>query len=301
MADLVVGRELSGCRSGGGWVGREREEGRRCYWCSAAAATDSEDGGSMAAEAPVEETGETGWLRRDGVVLLYGLVEAGVDGEAGLCAAEWESWVLLMAKRKRRRSAAPVVGSVRWRLKTLGKGRWGKELALGQGSARELGFRLFGRGQRLGGWEWEGEFFFLLGKWWAAAFLLWPRVAGSGVMEGRSGEEKENAKALVRCVWVCEEVRGWGEKTFQPGDRRLWFFERDGLGLGFSFCVAFLLISKLSPFFIAKLPLQVLSCRLVFIGKIFFGFQNWSLNFCVNLAPNQSINLVKIKFGLLKF
>jgi hypothetical protein len=42
----------------------------------------------LAAEAPVEETGETGWLRRDGAVLLCGLVEAGVDGEADLCAAE---------------------------------------------------------------------------------------------------------------------------------------------------------------------------------------------------------------------
>jgi hypothetical protein len=28
----------------------------------------------MAAEAQVEETGETGWLRRDGAVLLCGLV-----------------------------------------------------------------------------------------------------------------------------------------------------------------------------------------------------------------------------------
>jgi len=76
MADLVFGRELSGCRSGGGWVGREREEGRRCCWCSAAAATDSEDGGSMAVEAPVEEPGETGWLRRDGAVVLLLPMEA---------------------------------------------------------------------------------------------------------------------------------------------------------------------------------------------------------------------------------
>ena len=45
---------------------------RRCCWCSADAATDSEECGSVAAEAPVEARGEIGWLRRDrlAVVLL---------------------------------------------------------------------------------------------------------------------------------------------------------------------------------------------------------------------------------------
>jgi hypothetical protein len=76
MADLVFGRELSGCRSGGGWVGREREEGRRCCWCSAAAATDSAECGSVAAEAPVEARGEISWLRRDGAVVLLLPMEA---------------------------------------------------------------------------------------------------------------------------------------------------------------------------------------------------------------------------------
>jgi hypothetical protein len=40
------------------------------------------------------------------------------------------------------------------------------------------------------------------------------------VMEGRSGEEKENAKALVRCVWVCvrrKENESWSSSQSAPG------------------------------------------------------------------------------------
>ena len=53
MADLVV--ELRNR-----WVDHEMEGGRRCCWCSVAAATDSEECGSVAAEAPVEARGEIG-------------------------------------------------------------------------------------------------------------------------------------------------------------------------------------------------------------------------------------------------
>jgi len=68
-------RQGSGVTAGD-WVGRGREEGRRCCWCSAAAATDNEEYGSVAAEAPVEARGEIGWLRRDGAVVLLLLMEA---------------------------------------------------------------------------------------------------------------------------------------------------------------------------------------------------------------------------------
>jgi hypothetical protein len=84
--------------------------------------------------------------------------------------------------------------------------------------------------------------------------------------EGRGGGDGGRLEVSVSCYGGRKNQKPGGAPTASS------FFELEiGLGLGFFFCI-FLMFQNCPPFF-------YMCWRLLFIGKMLFKPQNWSLNF----------------------